>query len=291
MIYTLANEHWNEALSSKEQQESSIENLEKGNLLYLPQLSFDLSEPEKKFLNPDCHQGKSKNISFNVLTGRLKGADLDAENNILLSHMLFRFMKNARHLVKAVLPQYNDSLIIGRTSFRPIEVRGRTTSKRQDDTRLHVDAFTATPNQGKRILRVFSNINPHGESRHWQLGEAFESVLQKFAPKLHAPFPLTSKVLNLLNITKTYRSLYDHYMLLLHDNMKLDDHYQTHVVKQDFHFPSNTSWIVMTDHVSHAALAGQFMLEQTFYLPVSAMKYPEFSPLKILEKHFNRTLV
>ena len=42
--------------------------------------------------------------------------------------------------------------------------------------------------------------------------------------------------------------------------------------------------MVYTDQVSHAALYGQDVLEQTFYLPVSAMQDENRSPLRILEK-------
>jgi hypothetical protein len=38
-------------------------------------------------------------------------------------------------------------------------------------------------------------------------------------------------------------------------------------------------------------MAGQFAFEQTFYLPVSAMKNPERSPLRVLERLQGRTLV
>lgn len=80
-------------------------------------------------------------------------------------------------------------------------------------------------------------------------------------------------------------------MLLLHDNMKQDDHYQKMVTKQEIYFPAGSSWIVTTDNVSHAALAGQYLLEQTFYLPVEGMKSPELSPLRILERHIGKPLV
>jgi len=43
--------------------------------------------------------------------------------------------------------------------------------------------------------------------------------------------------------------------------------------------------------VSHAAMAGQYQLEQTFLLPVSAMQQPERSPLRILERIKKRALV
>ena len=47
----------------------------------------------------------------------------------------------------------------------------------------------------------------------------------------------------------------------------------------------------MTDKVSHAALSGQFLLEQTFYLPVQAMKDPNLSPLHMLERKVKKALV
>ena len=37
--------------------------------------------------------------------------------------------------------------------------------------------------------------------------------------------------------------------------------------------------MAFTDQVSHAAMAGQYQLEQTFLLPVEAMSDPERSPL------------
>jgi len=53
--------------------------------------------------------------------------------------------------------------------------------------------------------------------------------------------------------------------------------------------PSFT-WIVFTDRVMHAALAGQFLLEQTFYLPVAAMRDASRAPLRILEDIYQRRL-
>jgi hypothetical protein len=37
-------------------------------------------------------------------------------------------------------------------------------------------------------------------------------------------------------------------------------------------------------------MSGQFALEQTFYLPVNAMKDPQRSPLRVLERLVGRTL-
>src|SRR3546814_5569584 len=76
-----------------------------------------------------------------------------------------------------------------------------------------VDAFPSVPNHGNRILRVFSNINPHGKSRIWRLGEPFEEVAKRFLPQIRMPLKATSILLKALNITKSKRTLYDHYML------------------------------------------------------------------------------
>src|SRR5437879_4456654 len=52
----------------------------------------------------------------------------------------------------------------------------------------------------------------------------------------------------------------------------------------------DTSWIVFTDQVLHAAIAGRHMLEQTFHLPVAAQRFPERSPLRVLERLAGRRL-
>jgi len=43
--------------------------------------------------------------------------------------------------------------------------------------------------------------------------------------------------------------------------------------------------------VMHAASSGQFMLEQTTHLPLSALYEPERSPLAVLERITGRELV
>jgi hypothetical protein len=79
-------------------------------------------------------------------------------------------------------------------------------------------------------------------------------------------------------------------MLNLHDKAKLDDGYQRTTARTRFEFPAHSTWIVFTDRVMHAALAGQYLLEQTFYLPVTAMQDERLAPLRILEKLYHRQL-
>src|SRR2546423_12437877 len=117
-----------------------------------------------------------------------------------LRAMLSRFSDEAHGFVELTCPQYGPRLVRGRTSFRPVEIAGRPTSWRKDDTRLHIDSFPATPVHGRRILRLFTNVNPDGRPRTWRIGEDFESVAQRFAPALKRPAPGAAALLRLLRI-------------------------------------------------------------------------------------------
>lgn len=261
----------------------AVSALENGRVVYLPKMAFLVRKDEEVLLHPEILASGEKNVSFDIKTQRLAGVD-DSQLHFKMEFMIERFAHFSRGLVEQLFPQYQSSIRWGRTSYRPAEVEGRVTSKRKDDTRVHVDAFPSTPVHGQRILRVFSNINPYGAPRVWHLGESFPRLLSHFASRLPAYSPFKAHVLKWLKATRDFRSAYDHYMLYLHDTMKLDDDYQQNLTKFDFDFPAKSTWIVFTDQVSHAALKGQFLLEQTFYLPVDAMQNPELSPLKQWEK-------
>ena len=85
------------------------------------------------------------------------------------------------------------------------------------------------------------------------------------------PLPGSAALLRLLRITKTTRSPYDALMLQLHDRMKADEDFQARTPQTAVDFPAGSTWMAFTDQVSHAAMAGQYQLEQTFLLPVDAM--------------------
>lgn len=263
--------------------------LETGKLLYAPQLPFELSEAERRFLSPDCLDGKSKNVSFRPDSGALKGTRCQGSERDELLGMLRRYYGRASDLLKALCPGYGDNLLAGFTSFRPAEIAGRAASWRHDDTRLHVDAFPSRPMQGLRILRVFTNVNPQ-TPRVWRVGEPFEQAAAKLLPGIKPARPGTASLLYWLRIVKWKRTAYDHFMLGIHDGMKADSNYQADAPQTCLDIPPGTTWACYTDSVSHAAMSGQFAFEQTFYLPVSAMKDPQRSPLRVLERLVGRKL-
>jgi hypothetical protein len=288
-LVELQNNEWIPPIST-ELKTYALTSLENGSILYLPNLAFQLLPHEEEFLSPNYVDPKVKNISFEPHSGVLRCAKCSSEKYQALKNMLQRFSDNAEQFIRKLFPSYTPALQLGRTSFRPVEISGRISSYRKDDTRLHVDAFPSSPNQGRRILRVFANINPYGQARHWRIGESFLNVAKKFLPQTSKQWPGTASLLKYLKITKSMRTAYDHIMLQIHDRMKADLNYQKAVSQENIYFPSNTSWIVQTDEISHAAMSGQHLLEQTFYLPVNAMFNPERSPLRILEKLTGRVL-
>lgn len=264
--------------------------LEAGRIIFAPDLHFERSDAERRFLSPDFLDGKSKNVSFRPGTGVIQGTNCTGAEREELLQLIRRYHLQAHALVAALCPEYRDRLTLGFTSFRPAEIAGRVTSWRKDDTRLHVDAFPSRPLQGQRILRVFSNVNPT-EARLWRVGEHFEQVAKTFLPRIRPPLPGSSQLLHRIRITKGARTPYDHFMLGIHDRMKADEQYQSEVPQTKLAIPPGATWACFTDSVSHAAMAGQFAFEQTFYLPVQAMRDPERSPLGVLQRLTGRPLV
>ena len=231
----------------------------------------------------------SKTIKYDPDAGRVWGAAEEADAAALTS-MLSRYAASTRELLGRLIPGYGAALKTGNTSFRPVEAQGRAQSKRHDDTLLHVDAFPSRPSHGERIMRVFTNVHPGSKPRVWRVGEPFETVARRFIPSIKPPFPGSAKVMQLVGITKSMRSRADHYMLQMHDRMKLDDEYQRTVPHQVVQFPPGSTWVVFTDQVSHAAMSGQHALEQTFMLGVDHMADPEQAPVRVLERLKGRKL-
>ncbi len=286
-VVTLDLEGWLPTLTD-EARERVSRALEEGGVIRLPRVRFVLTDSERRFLSPSWSDGRAKNIS--VDGAQLKGAVGGPADRAELAAMISRFAAAAARLVTALFPRYAPYVKRARSSYRPLGAVGRDVSWRKDDSRLHVDAFPSRPNRGERILRVFTNVNPD-EDRVWRVGEPFEAMAKTLLPRISDPVPGASALLAALRVTKGRRSVYDHLMLSLHDRAKADLAYQRDCPQETVHFAPGTTWICFSDQVMHAAVSGQFMLEQTIHLPVSALYDPARSPLAILERLAGRPLV
>ena len=283
-------DNWETPIAT-EVQSKAVQALESGKVLFFPALPFQLNSDELKVFSPEKVDPRTKNVSYDMRKDRLAGTLCIGNEANILKEMIKRYATTTRKFLESLIPHYQPRILQAKTSFRPIEIEGRKSSYRKDDTRLHVDAFPSNPNRGKRILRVFTNINPEGKPRIWRVGEPFGEVVKAMGPRVMHPIFGVSHLLKWLKITKDYRSAYDHYMLQIHDTMKSDMDYQKNATQEEIHFPAGSSWICYTDQVSHAAMSGQYVLEQTFNLDVSSLKDQSTAPLRVLEKYFCKVLV
>jgi hypothetical protein len=287
-LHVIDASEWNTAFSSQ-QQATAVDALERGQVLFFPRLACPVSASERRFLSPDVLD-HSKNVSYDPAGHTVSGTRCEGRDAVELARLIGGFSDRANGLLHNLLPTYRGGLRRGRTSLRPAEVAGRPQTWRKDDTRLHVDSFPSQPSGGKRLLRVFSNVNPDGKPRRWRVGEPFATVARRFWPKLRAPLPGLKHMLRVFRVTKSTRTGYDHFMLQLHDAMKADTDYQKGAAQIVHDFPAGSTWVCYTDQVSHAALAGQHQFEQTFRLSVSQMRAPASSPLRVLEGLAGRKL-
>lgn len=197
--------------------------------------------------------------------------------------MVARYTRWAHDLVAEIVPDYRSALELGPTTFRPCPRAG--------PQGLHVDSFFFVPTQGRRVLRLFTNVNPSGEPRTWQVGrERFEPFARRLWPNVRRMFPGSGWALNRLGITKGRRTAYDHAMRQLRNLTKRDTDYQRNAPREVIEFPSSSTWLVFTDGLLHGALKGQFAFEQTFLSPVTTMREPVRSPLRVLEGLAGRVL-
>jgi len=184
-ILELPASEWDPAAAASH---DALQALERGGVLWFPNLRFELSAQELALMSSPLGS-KAKNVSLDPARGEVRGVEASDEERSVLQAMMSRFGRSTALLLAAVLPKYRGELRQARISYRPSEIEGRTTSWRKDDTRLHVDSFPSSPTHGTRILRVFTNVNPHGKKRVWRLGESFEGVARRFLPQLKRPWP------------------------------------------------------------------------------------------------------
>lgn len=243
--------------------------LEQGAVLYFPNLNFRFQPGEERFLDARWSDGKSKNINLRADDRAVRGAVGSEQDLADLYALIRRYADASETLIHTLFPEYVTHMTRAGTSLRPSEIAGRPVSWRKDDTRLHVDSFPSNPMLGKRLLRVFHNIDP-AAPRVWRVGEPFADFAARFVPKTRGMWPGQAWLMKQLPITKRTRSEYDHRMLQLHDLAKADLDYQKTVPQQEFHFPPGATWIVFSDQLLHAAMRGRAMMEQT----ISSIRQP-----------------
>ena len=279
--------------------------LEAGDILYFPQTPVPLSAADAAFLLGQQQTDSSlhKNIAYKPRVDKLSGYDAKTaspEAVEKLHAIMRRYSQSVVAFLTGFLAPYQSKWTLDYASFRPQEEQGRDLPQRRRNDLLHTDAFPTRPTHGARILRFFNNIHP-SRTRDWVVSDPFAETVRQFAPQQIRPQPDSAlarlgksagKALGLgAAIPSIKRSPYDDFMMRFHNFLKENPRWQAECPKYPFQFPAGSSWMVYTDTVPHAVLAGQYALEQTFLVSPQAMVKPEVSPLRVLEEIAHAKLI
>ncbi|MDF1759369.1 MAG: Kdo hydroxylase family protein [Coxiellaceae bacterium] len=254
-----------------------LNDLEHGNVLFFPKLGFELSPQQQVLLEQPILKGKNHYVHYDPRNHQLKGHKNCHDE---LYQLLRNYCSHSKELVTRLFPLYENRMSLGHTCFIPADHQRQP---RDNGVNLHIDSFRTSPLHGKRILRIYTNISPDGQTKTWHVGEPFNKIMQRFAKQIKKPF--------LLKLLLSKRSVYDYFMLQLNRMMKNDKDYQQQINPVRFDFPASSSWMAFTDQVSHASLNGRHTLAQTFYLPISSLQNPQLSPLTLLENYLDHALI
>ena len=274
------------------------QHLEEGDILYFAESPFSLADDAREFLlsQRQSDSGYHKNIAYRPGQDRLTGlAKRGRGEQERLREIMKIYSQRVTQFLSGLLPQYAEKWRLDFASFRPQEERGRQLRPQARNDLLHNDAFPTRPANGDRILRIFTNINPTAP-RIWLTSETFESLARRFVGSARLPLPtghagspgrwlrrVLSRFAQSLGLRMADRPPYDEFMLRFHDYLKENREFQEGCPKQRWEFPPHSTWLLFTDMVSHAALAGQFALEHTFIVPRNALLFPHKAPVSILE--------
>lgn len=267
--------------------------LEEGNILFFPETPFEMPAEDTQFLLRQAQSGAGyhKNIAYRPSEDRLTGyAERDVAQVAALHAAVRGYSQRALRFTSELLAPYAQHWRVDFTSFRPQQEEGRPVRLHARNDLLHVDSFPTRPSNGDRILRIFTNINPR-EPRVWITSETFQALAPRYvgSPGLRIPKPLGPVSRALLEfgratgLSSLARPPYDRWMLRFHHFLKEDEEFQRTTPRSRWEFPPHSTWLVFTDMVTHAALSGQFALEQTFIVRRDSLVTPEKSPVSILE--------
>jgi hypothetical protein len=290
---------WKNAAEALTRSRHYCAELERGNILLFPAPPFDLPPDDVNFLLglKPADSRLHKNISYRPESDMLRGFAEEGKQP-RVHEIMRRYAAEVKNFVESFLEPYSGRLQMDYASFRPLEEEGRDLSLHKRNDLLHVDAFPSRPTRGARILRVFTNVNP-SKDRNWVIGERFPQLAHRFANAAGlTKYANQSKAwsglkrgLGRAGLPFRDRAPYDEFMLHFHDWLKENTEFQqASEGKEAVAFPPMATWLVYTDGVPHAALSGQFAMEQTFIVPVEALVAPEASPIRVLEAIAGRAM-
>jgi hypothetical protein len=259
------------------------ERLERGEVVFFEKAPFALpSGADHEFLlQQSLGRVVHKNVSYNPHTTRVGGfVRQTQEQEERLRTILGEFARTVTGWVATALPQYQGGCEPDRVSFRPEEESLRKLRLKARNDLLHVDAFPGRPARGRRILRVFANINP-SEPRVWVTSDPLPVLVERYRAPVEQQRDwlrqVGGKLVEWFRPAEARRAPSDWFMLRMHDFLKANDDFQRGN-RRLWHFPPGSVWLAMTDACSHAVLRGRFALEHSYFIAPHVLARPELSP-------------
>jgi hypothetical protein len=270
---------------------SDEERLERGELLFFPHCPFSLPAGEDLAFLRTQRLGRfaHKNISYDPVSGRVGGhLRQGPAQTERLRRLLADFSRTVAAWVRQTFARYRPGCVADRATFRSEEEATRRLRLTARNDLLHIDAFPSRPALGRRILRVFVNVNPT-EPRVWLTSDPFARLFVRYREFMTLPGrgagwleQAGEKVLRLFRPGRPRRSPYDTFMLRFHNFLKRTDVVQEKGSKRLWSFPPGSAWVAMTDACSHAVLRGRYALEHSFFVGQEVLALPDESPAALL---------
>ena len=268
------------------------ERLERGELILFPHCPFALpTEADIAFLQQQrLRRWTHKNISYNPITQRVTGYQRTSrEQKRQFRRIMGDFSRACVEWAEQVFPRYRSGCLADRASYRSEEEATRRLRHSARNDLLHIDAFPNRPSQGRRILRLYVNINPT-EPRVWVTSDGLPQLVDRYGSLLGLPDRPSStslpgwreRLLRWMWPGYVSRSPYDSFLLHLHDFLKTSDDFQERSRKRLWSFPPGSMWILYTDARAHAELRGQYALEHSFFVTPEVLVVPECAPASYL---------
>jgi hypothetical protein len=281
---------------------SAERRLEQGEILRFTPGSLALPAPEDlAFLREELGRLSTlKNISYHPAGDYLSGIKGDARAKERTRRILRDYGASVARFLARLCPRYVERWHAGKVNFRPFEEEGRDLPAHSSNELVHVDAFASGATHGGRILRFFTNVHP-GKPRVWKSAGTFPELFGEFGARagIAALGPdglrerLPDRALSALvrlcvrsglaPAATLDTSPYDRAMKRMHDTLKDDPAFQADEERcAFFEFPPSSSWVVLTDTVSHAAVRGQHALVATWIVPLECCAAPELAPYRVM---------
>jgi len=278
--------------------------LEKGHVVHFPSCPLSLpNEEDQHFLRNGLTSNlRLKNISYHPEADSVRGLEATGPEKDKVYRILTDHWKSVEDFLNHVIPSLTSGWVMGTTSFRPLEEKGRQLKPHASNELIHFDAGAYGATNGDRILRFFVNLNPISD-RVWASKGTFPQVFQKYGEKAgvrnkqagprylqkgpvdHARSGLVKliEVMGLPMARVLDSSPYDRTMRKFHNFMKDTPDFQRDPEDfEEMRFRPFSAWMVLTDMVSHAAVSGQHAFATTCLVPLENCRNPELAPINIL---------